>query len=402
MSTSTLTFDPFSQEFFDDPYEIYRRMRQDAPVYYSEQYDFYALTRHADVAAAFKDPATYSSAYGVDLSMVRAGGPPADVRLLQFMDPPEHRHMRSVLNKLFTPRAIEAQRERITSIIDKYLGAITADEFDIVRDFTAPFPVEVITTWLGVPDDHVQHARHWTDASMRREPGQIDTDEAGMQAIAESVTYYLDCVQQHRAQPRDDLFTLLIDAEIERDDGSTSHLSDLEIVGFAQQLGGAGAETVTKLLASAVYLFARHPDQWARLVDDPGMIAAAVEELLRYDNPVQYDVRRSMRDVTLHGVTIPAGKPVFLMLASANRDPDAWTDPDTFDIGRDRTESQNLGLGYGIHSCLGAALARMESAIALQKLTAFMPRYEVDQSACSRVHMVNVIGWKNVPVRVLR
>ena len=183
MATSTLTFDPFSQEFFDDPYEIYRWMRAEAPVYYSEQYDFYALTRHEDVAAAFKDPATFSSAYGVDLSMVRAGGPPPDVRLLQFMDPPEHRHMRSVLNKLFTPRAIQAQRSTVTAIIDKYLGAIDSDEFDVVREFTAPFPVEVITTMLGVPADHVQHARLWTDASMHREPGQIETDEKGKQAI---------------------------------------------------------------------------------------------------------------------------------------------------------------------------------------------------------------------------
>src|SRR5690349_2912322 len=142
MGTPTLVFDPFSQQYFDDPYEIYRRMRQDEPVYYSEQHDFFALTRHQDVAAAFKDPATYSSAYGVDLSMVKAGGPPAGVRLLQFMDPPEHRHMRSVLNKLFTPRAIQEQRERVTAIIDKYLGAIDADDFDIVREFTAPFPVE--------------------------------------------------------------------------------------------------------------------------------------------------------------------------------------------------------------------------------------------------------------------
>ncbi|MGO4447147.1 cytochrome P450 [Mycobacterium sp. 2YAF39] len=402
MAQSTMVFDPFSQEFFDDPYEIYRWMRSEAPVYYSEKYDFYALTRHPDVAAAFKDPATYSSAYGVDLSMVQAGGLPPDVRILQFMDPPEHRHMRSVLNKLFTPRAIQAQRSTVTAIIDKYLGAINADEFDVVREFTAPFPVEVITTWLGVPEDHVQHARHWTDASMRREPGQTQTDEAGKAAIAESAAYYYECIQQHRAQPRDDLFSLLIDTEIERDDGSRSHLSDIEIIGFAQQLGGAGAETVTKLLASAVYLFARHPDQWNELQSDRGKIPAAVEELLRYDNPVQYDVRRSMRDVTVRGVTIPAGKPVFLMLASANRDPDAWTDADAFDIGRERTEAQNLGLGYGIHSCLGAALARMESAIALDKLLDFMPRYDVDWDGCARVHMTNVIGWKSVPVRVTR
>jgi cytochrome P450 len=179
-------------------------------------------------------------------------------------------------------------------------------------------------------------------------------------------------------------------------------LTDGEIIGFAIQLGAAGAETVTKLLASAVHVFARHPHRWARLVADPRDVPAAVEELLRYENPVQYDVRRSMTNVTMHGVTIPAGKPVFLLLASANRDPEAWTDADEFRIDRDRTEAQNLGFGYGIHSCLGAALARMESAIALERLLSFMPRYEVDEAGCARVHMQNVVGWSNVPVRVVR
>ncbi len=151
-----------------------------------------------------------------------------------------------------------------------------------------------------------------------------------------------------------------------------------------------------------MYLFARHPEQWTKLLADRAKIPAAVEELLRYDNPVQYDVRRSLRAVTLHGVHIPPHKPVFLMVASANRDPDAWTDADEFDIDRNRTEAQNLGLGYGIHSCLGAALARMESALALEKLLDFMPRYEVDVDQCARVHMTNVIGWSRVPVRLLR
>lgn len=402
MGEATLVFDPFSQEFFDDPYECYRWMRTEAPVYYSEQYDFYALTRHEDVAAAYKDYETYSSAYGVDLAMVQSGGPPPEVRLLQFMDPPEHRHMRSVLNKLFTPRAIQMRRSMITAVIDKYLDAIEGDTFDAVQQFSAPFPVEVITAMLGIPEDHVQQVRLWTDATLHREPGQLTMDANGERAVEESSAYYYDVVQQRRAQPGEgDLFSLLMAAEIERDDG-VSGLSDYEIMGFASQLGGAGAETVTKLLASAVYLFARHPGQWAKLLADRSLITAAVEELLRYDNPVQYDVRRSVKESKRHGVTIPVGKPVFLMLASANRDPDAWTDADTFDIERNRTEAQNLGLGYGIHSCLGAALARMESAIALDKLLDFMPRYEVDWDGCTRVQMANVGGWSTVPVRVLR
>ncbi|MFZ0834619.1 MAG: cytochrome P450, partial [Mycobacterium sp.] len=200
----------------------------------------------------------------------------------------------------------------------------------------------------------------------------------------------------------DDLFTLLIDAEVTRYDGGTSHLTDIEIAGFASQLGGAGAETVTKLIGSAVYLFARHPQQWEKLLEDRSKIPAAVEELLRYEPPAQYDVRRTLTDVTVRGVTIPAHKPVFLLIGSANRDSEAWTDADTFDIDRNRTEAQNLALGYGIHSCLGAALARLESAAALDKLLDFMPRYEVDWDGCRRVHMQNVIGWSHIPVRVIR
>jgi cytochrome P450 len=188
---------------------------------------------------------------------------------------------------------------------------------------------------------------------------------------------------------------------VERDDGQKARLDDVEIAGFAVLLGGAGAETVTKLVANALVLFARNPDQWQKLLDDRSKIPAAVEEVLRYEAPAQYNVRYSLKPVHLHGVTIPAGKPVFLVGGSANRDPDAFTDADKFDIDRDRTEAQNLGFGYGIHSCLGAALARMESAIALEKLLDFMPRYEVIWEGCRRVSMQNVAGWSNVPVRVL-
>jgi len=243
MPESTLVFDPFSQEFFDDPYKFYRCMRTEAPVYHCDQYDFYALTRDEDVAAQFA--------------------------------------------------------------------------------------VEVITAMLGIPEDYVQQVRLWTDTSLHREPGQIEMAERGRQAITESTAYFYDVVQQRRAQSGEsDLFSLLMAAEIEREDGGITGLSDFEIMGFASQLGGAGAETVTKLLASAGYLFARHPDQWAKPPDDRSLISAAVEELLRYDNPVHYDVRRSVKDSTLHGVTIPIGKPVFPMLASANRDREAWTDAD--------------------------------------------------------------------------
>jgi cytochrome P450 len=400
MTKSRVVFDPFSQEFFDGAWDTYRRMQEEAPVYYSEQYDFYALTRHADVALGLKDFETYSSAYGIDLSMVRSGEKPP--QSIIFMDPPDHRHMRSLLNKVFTPRAIQAQKEMVIAKVDKYLGKADPEYFDAVQDFSAPFPVEVITTMLGVPEEHAQQVRHWIDVSLTRDPGQVEVGPEGMEANINTAMLYYELVMARRQEPTNDLFSKLIDAEIEHEDGQMRKLDDIEIAGFATLLGGAGAETVTKLVGNAPVVFGRNPEQWQKLQDDRSKVPAAVEELLRYEAPSQYQVRRSMRDVELNGVTIPAGKPIFLINGAANRDPDAWTDPDKFDVDRDRTEALNMGFGYGIHSCLGAALARMESVIALEKLLDFMPRFEVDWANCKRVQMQNVAGWKNVPVRVIR
>ena len=400
MTTSQVVFDPFSADFFNGPYETYRRMREEAPVYYSAEYDFYALTRHVDVAAAFKDYETYSSAYGVDLAMVRTGQK-VPAKMIISLDPPEHRHMRSLVNKVFTPRAIGALRDMVEQQIDRYLAGVNPREFDVVSDFSAFFPVEVITTMLGVPEESRQQVRLWIDASLHRDPGQIEMSEAGIEAMAQTWMLYYELIKERQAQPRDDMISQLVAAEIEREDGEVTRLRKSEIAGFATLLGGAGAETVTKLVGAAAVMFARHPEQWQRLVEDRSKIPDAIEELLRYEAPAQYNVRRSQRESHLHGVTIPAGKPVFLVGGSANRDPDAWTNPDVFDIDRNRTEAQNLGFGYGIHSCLGAALARLECSIALDKLLDFMPRYEVLWDKCERVSMQNVAGWAHVPVRVL-
>jgi cytochrome P450 len=400
MTKPKLVFDPFSEEYFNDPFEIYRRMREEAPLYHDEQEDFYALTRHQDVAAALKDFETYSSARGCDLAMVRSDEPPQ--KSIIFMDPPDHRHMRSLLNKAFTPRAMQAQRATVIEQVERFLAAADPDHFDVVQDFSGPFPVEVITRMVGVPDEFRQQVRHWMNISLHHEPGQIEISEVNMQANIDTAMYYYGLVQERRTDPQDDMLSRLIAAEIPGDDGQTRRLDDIEITGFAALLGGAGAETVTKLVGNAAVLFARNPEQWQKLLDDRSKIPAAVEELLRYAGPVQYNVRYTLKEAHVSGGTIPAGKPVFLLNAAANRDPEAFTDADTFEIDRDQTEAQHLGLGYGIHSCLGAALARMESTIALERLLDFMPRYEVNWDGLQRVHMQNVAGWQNVPVRVLR
>jgi cytochrome P450 len=400
MTKPKLVFNPVSQDYFDNPYEIYKRMRDEAPIYYDEDEDFYALTRHSDVAAAFKDYESFSSARGCDLSMVRTGEVPQ--KSIIFMDPPDHRHMRSLLNKAFTPRAIQSQRETVIELVEHYLSKADPDHFDVVQDFSGPFPVEVITRMAGVPEEFRQQVRHWIDTSLQRDPGQIDLSEANMQANIDSAVYYYGLVQERRENPQDDMINRLIAAEVPGENGELRKLDDIEITGFLTLLGGAGAETVTKLVGSAVVEFARHPEQWQKLLDDRSKIPDAVEELLRYVGPVQYNVRYSIKDVELPSGIVPANKPVFLMGAAANRDPRAFEDAETFDIDRDRSQAQNLGLGYGIHSCLGAALARMESAIALEHLLDFMPRYEVDFHGLERVHMQNVAGYHHVPVKVLR
>ncbi len=400
MTKPKLVFNPYSQEFFDSPYEIYARMRDEAPIYYDEDGDFYAITRHADVAAALKDHESFSSSRGCNLSMVKSSEPPQ--KSIIFMDPPDHRHMRSLLNKAFTPRAIQSQHETVTELVEHYLSKVDPDNFDVVQDFSGPFPVEVITRMAGVPEDYRQQVRHWIDKGLEVKPGQIELSEENMQANIDSGIYYYSLVQERRQNPQDDMISRLIAAEIPGENGEMRRLDDIEITAFTSLLGGAGAETVTKLVGSAVVEFARHPEQWQMLLDDRSLVPAAVEELLRYVGPVQYNVRFTLKEAELPNGTIPAHKPVFILQAAANRDPRAFDDAETFDITRDRSQAQNLGLGYGIHSCLGAALARLESVIALEHLLDFMPRYEVDFDGLQRVHMQNVGGYHHVPVRVLK
>jgi cytochrome P450 len=400
MTKPKLKFDPYSQEYFENPYEIYRRMRDEAPLYYDEEDDFYALTRHADVATALKDHESFSSTRGCHLNMIKSGL--GFQKSIIFMDPPEHRFMRSLLNKAFTPRAIQSQHDTVVELVEHYLSKVDPDNFDVVQDFSGPFPVEVITRMAGVPEDYRQQVRHWIDKGLEVKPGQIEMSEENLQANMDAGVYYFGLVQERRQNPQDDMISRLIAAEIPGENGEMRKLDDIEITGFVALLGGAGAETVTKLVGSAMVEFARHPEQWQMLLDDRSLVPAAVEELLRYVGPVQYNVRYTLRDAEVPSGTIPANKPVFLMKAAANRDPRAFDNAETFDITRDRAQAQNLGLGYGIHSCLGAALARLETTVALEHLLDFMPRFELNFDGLHRVTMQNVAGYHNVPVRVLK
>jgi len=391
-------FDPFSDEYFGDPYDLYRRMRDEAPVSYNEEYGFWALFRYEDVRAAHLDWQTFTSTHGVDLSMLSSD--PELVRmtgLMIMMDPPEHERARGLVGRVFTPRAVQALEPMVAEVIDATLAAFDdADSFDAVADFSGPFPVEIICRMLGVPGGERQQIRHWLDLMLERRPGERDPTPEGIGAALDLVSYFLELVAERRRRPDDDMITRLTQAEMERPDGRTTRLADNEIAGFLSLLGGAGAETVTKLVANAVVQFHRHPDQYAQVVADPGLVPAAVEEVLRLLPPSQYQGRFSVRDSEYGGVTVPAGHPVLLVTGSATRDERAFDSPDSFDIGR--PPSQALGFGFGIHTCLGAALARMESRLAIEALARRWPRLVVDEAGCERVQMSNVAGYSRVPV----
>jgi cytochrome P450 len=394
-----LEFNPFSADFFDDPYDTYRWLRDEAPVYHNERFGFWALSRFDDVVAAHRDWKTFSSAHGVTIDQLTDPNNPMRGSSIIFMDPPEHDWMRKLVSRVFTPRAVAALEPMAREIVAGYLDPLEGrSEIDLVADFAAPFPVELISTMLGVPPSDRQQVRHWTDEMLHREPDDPKPTEAGMQAGMNMVVFFLDLIATKRRQPDDDMITRLIEVEVDTEDLLGSRLTDGDIAGFATLLAAAGSETVTKLIGSGVVLFGRNPDQWQRVLADPGKIPDAVEETLRYWSPSQYQGRFTHAEATFEGGTIPEGAPVLLLTGAANHDERAFDRPDDFDI--DRTQKVAIGLGHGIHSCLGAALARLEGAIAFEEIRARWPEFEVDESGLGRVHMANVAGYSNVPVRV--
>ena len=402
MTATAVEFDPFSPAYFDDPTEVYRRLRDEAPVYFSERYGFYALSRFADVVAAHRDWKGLSSAHGVDLSSLSRD--PELIRslgMIIMMDPPEHDRFRALVSRVFTPRAVTGLEPMVREVVTGFLAPLTErDTFDAVADFSALFPVEIISRMLGVPAGERQQIREWLDLSLHREPGQVDATPEGQAAVLETAGYFHALAAVKRRHPGDDMLTRLTQVTVDRGDGVETGLDDNEIAGFAGLLGGAGAETVTKLVGNAVVLFAEHPDQWRRVRDDPACIPQAVEEILRLLPPSQYQGRFSVEDRTYDGGTIPAGFPVLLLTGAATRDPRAFDRPDDFDI--DRPPSVSIGFGHGVHSCLGAALARMESRIAIEEIAARWRRLDVDASGLRRVTMSNVAGYANVPVTAVR
>lgn len=402
MTTETPLFDPYSEVFFEDPWEVYRWMRDEAPVFHHPELDFYAVSRYEDCVEVHRDHATYTNTRGVTLDQLRSAAFGRTVERtgsIIMMDPPEHDRMRKLVNRAFTARRIAGWEPVARRVICGFLDDLAgAGSFDVVGDLSGPFPVEVISEILGVPREDRQQLRHWADGLLEREVGNPFPPESAMESAVAFFTYLHDLVVERRAHPGDGMIDDLIAAEVETDDGGRERLDDLEVSYFVALLTAAGAETVTKLVGNGVMTFAEHPDQLAALIAEPSSVGSAVEEVLRWRAPSQYQGRFSTAAREFHGVTIPAGYPVLIVTGAANRDPRVYDDPDRFDIAR--VQPMPISFGHGIHYCIGAHLARLEGQIAFTELYRRWPDLAVDLDGIRYVHMTNVAGPASVPVQV--
>jgi cytochrome P450 len=391
-----LYWDPFSPELRDDPYPLWKRMRDEAPVYHNEKYDFWVLSRFHDIERAHKDVATYSSSHGTTLDLM--SDEPMDTGMFINLDPPKHTVLRRLVSRAFTTRRMSMLEERIREVcaglLDPHLGS---GRFDYVQDFSAILPPTIISSLLGVPDQDQEGLRHLVDDMFVIDDSGVGmTGEVAQKAMLELFQYLGGQFTERRKHPRDDIFTELVQAEITDETGEVRHLTDDELTGFALLLFAAGSETVARHLGWVASVLPEYPEQRAELARDFSLIPNAIEEILRFEPPSPVQARWVAQEVNLHGVTIPVGSKAVLLTGSAARDERKYPQPDLLDIHR--KVDLHLTFGYGIHFCLGAALARMEGRIGLEETLRRWPEWQVDQEHSVLLYTSTVRGPTKLPV----
>ncbi|MET8976597.1 cytochrome P450 [Streptomyces sp. NPDC004539] len=392
VAAETLYWDPYDPALAQDPYPIYARLREEAPLYHNETHDFYAVSRHADVQRGLADWRTYSSARGDILEIVQA-----DVELppgtLIFEDPPVHDIHRRLLARLFTPRRLAALEPQVRAFCRRALEPVTgAERFDLVEAVGAELPMRVIGMLLGIPESDQPTFRDRTDETLNTEgTGKIDHEEI---LSTEGFREYIDWRKDH---PSDDLMTELMTAEFEDENGVTRTLTDEEVLTYCTVVAGAGNETTGRLIGWFGALMARHPEARRELAADPSLIPGAIEEVLRFEPTGPFTARYVTQDVELYGRTVPAGSAILFVQAAANRDPRRFDEPDRFDIHR---VTQHLSFGVGAHYCLGAGLARLEGRVAAEELLQRFPGWQVDWEHAELAQTSTVRGWKTLPLVV--
>ncbi len=393
-TTDAAVFNPYDYPMQDDPYPTYAWLRERAPLYYNPELEFWALSRHADVTAAFRTEGTYSNSMGVSLDPSAWGPHARHVMSFLAMDPPDQTRLRGLVSRGFTPRRVAELEVRIRQISREHLDALSLGEpFDFIDQFAGRVPMDVISEMVGVPPADRAELRRLADLLVHREEGASDVSKEGVDAAVALFAYYVELLAARRRDPRDDLTSALTLAETDGD-----RLTDEEIIGFLFLMIVAGNETTTKLLGNSVYWAARNPDELAKVIADPQRIPDWVNETLRYDGSTQLLARLLLKDVELHGQVARANSRLVLLLGAANRDGAVFPDPDRFDIDRDT--SPMVSFGGGRHYCLGANLARLEARVALEELVARIRGIEVDDDRATRVHSINVRGFAHLPVVV--
>jgi hypothetical protein len=383
-------FNPYSYEFHDDPFPVYRQLRDEAPSYYDDDLGFWALSRYDDVVRALHDPDTFCSRFGITLE---AGNP---LPMMLTTDPPDHTALRRLVSRAFTPRRVADLEPAIRTLSRDYLDSFgDRPSVDLIADYAALLPMDVISKLLGVPDGDQGQLREWSDALLHREEGDMAVTPAGIDAAYQLYKYFSAFVAERRVDPGDDdLAAALVAAE-----SAGERLTDDQVVGFLFLLIIAGNETTTKLLGNCLLALQRFPSERAKVLADASRIPDAVEEILRFETSTQLMARTLTRDVELHDRKMPEGDKVLLLLGSGNRDERVWDRPDVYDIDRS-WPTHHLAFGHGIHVCLGAALARLEMRVSLEEFLARHPGYEVDEGALERMHSGNVRGYSRMPIRL--
>lgn len=388
-------YDPYDAAINADPYPTFKRLRDDAPIYHNDRYDFWALARHSDVEKALVNWETFSSGRGDILEIVQSGMElPSGVVL--FEDPPLHSMHRGLMSRVFTPKRMAALEGQVRALCARCLDPlIGAEKFDIAAELGAVMPMRVIGMLLGIPESDQTAVRDKSDAFLRTEAGKPMAVKQEAIANGEMFSEYIEWRSRH---PSDDLMTALLNAEFEDESGTIRTLTRPEVLTYTQVLAGAGNETTGRLIGWLAKVLAEHPDQRREVVDNRALIPKTVDETLRFEPTGPHIARYVARDIEYDGTTVPAGSAMLLLVGSANRDERRYADADVFDIHRE--DGQHLTFGYGLHYCLGANLARLEGRVALDELLTRFPEWDVDYDNARLAPTSTVRGWESMPIIV--
>lgn len=391
MNKHAMKYNPFTFEMHKDPYAMYDYLLEHEPVQHNAALGVWAISRFEDVWSASKDAETFSSSCGPILELEM----PMPIMLA--MDAPDHNRLRSLVSMAFTPNAINTLEPQIRKDVCGYLDALQkVKHFDLVNDFSAKFPMDSISTMLGIPEKDRAELQEWSRIGMQRTPGDPQVPRAGQIAMGKSVDYFIKAISDRRAQPQNDIMTTLVHAKMKTDTTDTRPLNDSELLGFILMFVAAGYETVMRFFGLMTYHLFKHPDIRQQLAKNPALIPNAIEEFLRYDNPGQYLARIVTKDIKIQGIDIPKGAKVILLHGAAMRDKREYNEPNTIDIHR--KIERKLGFGNGAHLCLGAALARLECRIALEELLKRFPDYHINEAKVIHSHCANVRGFDCLPI----